>query len=110
MVLEEVIKKSLTQMQGIFFVMHTGWADTPGVEDSLPGFYQRMQSVLRTPEQGADTMVWLASSQRAADTSGQFFLDREPHVTTVLPGTGGDPQQRDRLRAALETYAERSVT
>ena len=73
--------------------MHPGWADTPGVEGSLPGFYRLMQPLLRSPEQGADTISWLASAAEAAGTSGLFYLDREPHVTTVIPGTGGSEQK-----------------
>lgn len=84
--------------------MHPGWADTPGVEGSLPGFYGLMQPILRSPEQGADTMVWLASAPVAAETSGRFFLDREPHVTTVLPNTRGNERQRRNLSAALDEY------
>lgn len=57
--------------------MHPGWVDTPGVRKSLPKFYDMTKKLLRTPEQGADTIVWLAASPQAADTSGEFFLDRE---------------------------------
>jgi NAD(P)-dependent dehydrogenase (short-subunit alcohol dehydrogenase family) len=89
--------------------MHPGWADTPGVVDSLPGFHVFMRPLLRSPEQGADTIVWLASSEAAADASGGFYFDREPHVTTVLPSTGGDAQARRNLRARLEEYALRSL-
>ena len=88
--------------------MHPGWADTPGVEDSLPGFHRLMRPLLRSPEQGADTIVWLAAAPAAAKTSGRFYLDRQPHVTTVLPGTGGSSSQRRALRAALREYASRS--
>ena len=89
--------------------MHPGWADTPGVEGSLPGFYGLMRPLLRNPEQGADTMVWLASAPAAAEISGRFFLDREPHVTTVLPGTRGNQHQRCKLSAALDEYVARSA-
>jgi hypothetical protein len=89
--------------------MHPGWADTPGVEGSLPGFYGLMRPVLRNAGQGADTIVWLAASPMAAQTSGRFYLDREPHVTTVIPCTGGNASQRRELRAALEEYAARSA-
>jgi NAD(P)-dependent dehydrogenase (short-subunit alcohol dehydrogenase family) len=34
--------------------------------------------VARSPEQGADTIVWLASSPEAAQLSGQYFQDRKP--------------------------------
>jgi NAD(P)-dependent dehydrogenase (short-subunit alcohol dehydrogenase family) len=46
--------------------MHPGWADTPGVETSLPGFYKVTRRFLRSPEEGADTIVWLAASTEAA--------------------------------------------
>jgi len=45
-----------------FNAMHPGWADTPGLADSLPGFYRLMKPLLRTPEQGADTIAWLATT------------------------------------------------
>jgi len=44
--------------------MHPGWADTPGVVEGLPEFHRVTERVLRTPEQGADTIVWLASSRK----------------------------------------------
>ncbi len=46
--------------------MHPGWADTPGLADTLPGFYRFMGPLLRTPAEGADTIVWLASDAAAA--------------------------------------------
>lgn len=47
--------------QGVLVAsMHPGWADTEGVRTSLPGFSKSMASKLRTAEQGADTIVWLA--------------------------------------------------
>lgn len=58
--------------------MHPGWADTPGVVRSLPTFHRLTQGFLRTPEEGADTVVWLAASPEAADVRGKFFLDRVP--------------------------------
>ena len=81
--------------------MHPGWADTPGVEDSLPGFYRLTRAVLRTPEQGADTIVWLAAAPEAGEVSGKFWLDREPHTTAVLPGTRSSAAQRRELAEAL---------
>jgi NAD(P)-dependent dehydrogenase (short-subunit alcohol dehydrogenase family) len=85
--------------------MHPGWADTPGVQDSLPGFYRLTRPLLRTPEQGADTIVWLAAAPEAGQVSGKFWLDREPHIDTILPGTGGDPRQRKRLEDELTRLA-----
>ena len=58
--------------------MHPGWADTPGVVKSLPRFHKLTQGILRTPEQGADTIVWLAASPEGSMARGEFYLDREP--------------------------------
>jgi len=48
--------------------MHPGWADTAGVQSSLPRFYRVTRPLLRSPDQGADTIVWLGvpRSPRAA--------------------------------------------
>ena len=48
-----------------FHAMHPGWADTPGVQESLPGFRRVMHPLLRSAEQGADTMAWLAAAPEA---------------------------------------------
>ena len=82
--------------------MHPGWADTPGVATSLPGFHRLTRAVLRTPEQGADTMVWLAAAAEAGKVSGKFWLDREPHLAAILPGTAGSARERRALVDALE--------
>ncbi len=68
----------------MFAAMHPGWADTPGVQDSLPGFRRLTAPILRTAEQGADTLVWLSASE--VDT-GRFWLDRRARSTVRLPWT-----------------------
>ena len=70
-----------------FHAMHPGWADTPGVQDSLPGFAKVMGPLLRTPEQGADTIVWLAAAPEAVETTGGFWLDRRPRWEHKAPWT-----------------------
>lgn len=64
-----------------FYSMHPGWADTPGVEKSLPSFYQRMKTMLRSPQEGADTIVWLGTTSApevlSPEGNGAFFFDRE---------------------------------
>ena len=64
--------------------MHPGWADTPGVLDSLPRFAKLAGPILRTPEQGADTAVWLLGSKDAGKSTGLFWHDRRPRPTTYL--------------------------
>lgn len=59
-----------------FHSMHPGWADTPGVDTALPTFSKVMGPLLRTAEQGADTLVWLAADPAALQSNGGFWLDR----------------------------------
>jgi dehydrogenase/reductase SDR family member 12 len=85
--------------------MHPGWADTPGVESSLPAFHKLTRRFLRTPEEGADTIVWLATATEAAKVSGGFWLDREQHPTHILSRTKERPGDKDKLLEALEGFA-----
>ena len=77
--------------------MHPGWADTPGVEASLPGFYQLMGPLLRTPAEGADTILWLATAAEAAAQRGKLFLDRRPRPFDRVPATRLFATDRRRL-------------
>ena len=86
--------------------MHPGWADTPGVETSLPGFYRLTKRLLRTPEEGADTVVWLAASTEAAQVSGKFWLDREQHPSHLSRRTVETPGERLKLLATLKEMRE----
>ncbi len=82
--------------------MHPGWADTPGLHDSLPGFHRFVRPLLRSPDQGADTITWLAASAVAGQTSGLFWLDRQPRATHVFPGTRETRAERRAFLAALD--------
>ena len=82
--------------------MHPGWADTPGVETSLPGFHRVMRPLLRTPEQGADTIVWLAAAAAPAASSGELWHDRRVRPTNRVPWTRESAADRTRLWAACE--------
>lgn len=81
--------------------MHPGWADTPGVADALPGFKRLMGKLLRNSDDGADTMVWLAANPQVQAHSGQFWLDRKPHTTEVVPNTAVDVEKARALRERL---------
>lgn len=89
----------------VVHAMHPGWVDTPGISAALPRFHRALRPFLRTPEYGADTIVWLAAAAAAAQCSGNFWLDRQPHLTDILPGTTVHRKSRVRLRQALETAA-----
>ncbi|KAH7568112.1 hypothetical protein JRO89_XS07G0239500 [Xanthoceras sorbifolium] len=59
-----------------FYSMHPGWAETPGVAKSLPSFNERFAGKLRTSEEGADTIIWLALQPKEKLVSGAFYFDR----------------------------------
>lgn len=77
--------------------MHPGWAATPGVETSLPRFWRAMEGRLRTPEQGADTVVWLAVADEPARSTGGLWFDRRPAPAHRLPFTRECEAMRRRL-------------
>ena len=70
-----------------FDAMHPGWADTPGVQESIPAFRRITKPILRSPEQGADTIAWLAAVQPIPGPSGSFWSDREVRSIHKLPTT-----------------------
>jgi dehydrogenase/reductase SDR family protein 12 len=78
--------------------MHPGWADTPGLRAALPGFSRVVGPLLRTPAEGADTIVWLAAAERAATPSGLFFLDRRPRAKHRLRRTRRPDEAREAAR------------
>jgi NAD(P)-dependent dehydrogenase (short-subunit alcohol dehydrogenase family) len=71
----------------VFHALHPGWALTPGVETSLPTFRRIVGPLLRSPEQGADTLVWLAADGEPLATNGRFWLDRRVRAIHKLPTT-----------------------
>lgn len=80
--------------------MHPGWADTPGVARSLPTFRRIVGPLLRTPDEGADTLVWLAADDgEPLATTGRFWHDRRARPTHRLRSTraGDTDAERSRL-------------
>lgn len=80
-----------------FHAMHPGWVDTPGLLASLPRFGRLLGPVLRSPQQGADTVVWLSSSPAGAQSGGYFWHDRAMRSTVRLPRTATPDGAADRL-------------
>lgn len=81
--------------------MHPGWARTEGVASSLPTFNFLMRPLLRTPEQGADTIVWLAAAEEAAASTGKFWFDRSEAPTHMTDSTKETEDERELLWARL---------
>lgn len=106
--LNELWSNRVTPKEVVFHALHPGWADTPGVAESLPRFRRIMGPLLRTPTQGADTLVWLAADDTEVPTStGRFWHDRRPRCTH-LPGPLG-PGETDAERQRLWQACERAT-
>ena len=107
-VLNEMWAKRVPANEVVFHAMHPGWADTPGVDDALPGFGRLLGPLLRTPKQGADTMVWLAADPLPGKSTGHFWHDRAVRSTHKLPSTektDTEPRRR-QLWSWCETHTE----
>lgn len=79
-VLSELFSKNYPQY--LFSSMHPGWADTPGVRYSMPLFRKLLNKRLRSAEEGADTILWLATTHDYPN--GKFWFDRKQAKTTIL--------------------------
>ena len=78
--------------------MHPGWVETAGVRTSLPTFHRLTRGILRSPVQGADTVVWLAAAYRGEN--GRFWFDRAPAKPYWFSWTRESSAER---KAMLET-------
>ena len=69
--LTEIWAEQLAGTGVVVHAMHPSWADTPGVQSSLPRFYELTRPLLRTPAQGADTIVWLGAATEPGRSSAR---------------------------------------
>ncbi len=83
-----------------FHVVHPGWALTPGVESSLPGFRRLTGPFLRDADEGADTIVYLTLSEDLEE-SGRLWHDRRPRSEYRLPWTIADRGEAGELWARV---------
>lgn len=99
MLLAEVWGGKLPQDKVHVSSMHPGWSDTEGVRTQLPDFHEKRKGELRSVSQGADTIIWLATSPSLPPHSaGCLFFDRA--VTKAdypLAGTRSTPEEIAQL-------------
>ena len=88
-----------------FAAMHPGWADTPGVQQSIPTFRLLTRPLLRTVQQGADTIAWLVADDAMVERSGAFWSDRAVRPIHRLPGSRRSDS--DLNREALWDWCQR---
>jgi dehydrogenase/reductase SDR family member 12 len=83
------------------YSMHPGWASTEGLKTAMADFHESNKDTLRSAEEGADTIVYLASSEsdkvKYADGGGggKFWFDREV-VRTSMPWAGTESTEREK--------------
>ena len=98
--LNEMWAQRVGNQSVVFHAVHPGWADTPGVQESLPTFRRIVGPLLRDTEAGADTMVWLASDDNEPlSCTGRFWLDRRVRSIHRLRSTrrSDTPARREDL-------------
>lgn len=98
-VLTELLAERLKPRGVVAHAMHPGWADTAGVRSSLPRFWRLTRGMLRTPAEGADTLVWLAAADQALESTGALWFDRTVVDSHLLPGTRESAEDRAALWA-----------
>ena len=74
------------------YAMHPGWADTPGVVESLPTFHTVTGPVLRDLHQGVDTAVWLSAVEPPPE-GGTLWHDRRQRPVALTRKTRSTPEQ-----------------
>jgi NAD(P)-dependent dehydrogenase (short-subunit alcohol dehydrogenase family) len=82
----------------VVHAMHPGWVDTEGLQNWMPGFRKVTRLIIRDPDQGADSIVWLGAAQQPLLSTGKFWMDRRIRPTHYWLGAGEDsPEARNEL-------------
>jgi NAD(P)-dependent dehydrogenase (short-subunit alcohol dehydrogenase family) len=75
--------------------IHPGLVANTALLEGVGGIFKFLTNLFGgTPEKGADSAVWLASSPEAAELNGKLVQGRKVQST---PGQGSDPVARKRL-------------
>ncbi len=88
--------------------VHPGGVNTSfGDDNRSPGIllFRAFKPFMRTPEQGADTVVYLASSPEAGEMNGRYLMDRRE----VTPAEPRDGAAQRRLWEVSEELTELEV-
>lgn len=108
-ILTEMWAERLGESGVVAHSMHPGWARTQGVRTSLPRFDRVMRPLLRTPQQGADTIVWLAAATEPGQSTGAFWFDRRPVPTHLVSSTRETASDRENLWERLVLLTESDI-
>ena len=105
-VITEVMAERLRDRGVVVHAMHPGWADSEGIRRAMPTFRKLAGPILRTSDDGADTIVWLGAAPEPLRETGLFWHDRRPRPTHYRLGA---PPDEDQARAGLWEYCEAAL-
>jgi NAD(P)-dependent dehydrogenase (short-subunit alcohol dehydrogenase family) len=106
-VLSEMWAQRVRDRGVVVHAMHPGWVETPGLARSMRVFRAAARPILRTPDEGADTIVWLGGAPEVLQSTGRFWHDRRPRPTHYLLGAPEDPPE---ARQRLWDYCESAIS
>ena len=72
--------------------------DQPISDDQQLVFSRALGPLLRTPDEAADTIVWLAAATEARASGGNFFLDRRARAKLRLKRTRRPDERAEAAR------------
>jgi len=107
-VLNELWAARIPAEHVVFHALHPGWVNTPGINEALPGFSKLLGplGLLRTADEGADTLLWLSADPEPAIHSGLFWHDRKARDTHMTEKTrkADTEHQREQLWHWCESH------
>jgi hypothetical protein len=71
----------------------------------MPRFQRLLRRVLRSPAEGADTVIWLAAAARLGGQGGRLWFDRAPVSEHKLPFTRASAETETALWALADRLA-----
>ena len=104
-IFSEMLADTLSESGIASHCMHPGWANTPGVEHSIPNFWRVTKQILRSSTEGADTILWLAVCDKAQQNAGKFWFDRQARKTHFLRYTKESAEVRATFWDRLHVWA-----
>ncbi|MDC0074118.1 SDR family NAD(P)-dependent oxidoreductase [Alphaproteobacteria bacterium] len=103
-ILSEMWQEKLNSTNSVTNSMHPGWVKTVGIKNSLPRFSKLMQSRLRAPSEGADTILYLAVNNSLGLIGSKFWFDRKMVNSHFFNYTKEKSRDRKKLWEYCESF------
>lgn len=90
--------------------MHPGGVNTNfgnGVDGLLGIAFRQFGWLMRTPEKGAETIIWLATAAEAAQYSGLYFKDKKPIASSAL---SHDKEAQQHLWGVTQNLIDKALS